>query len=86
MNHNLSPAMDSIVSFGVTCWPGRGASSSVYEVSQGHPALSIYLDPLSLLVTIPPTRHGPKQMAAFCRQLAGAAGQLAKTIDPFGGA
>ncbi|MGH3624983.1 MAG: hypothetical protein ACRDQ5_24880 [Sciscionella sp.] len=65
---------------------GRAASSSMYEVSRGHPVLSIYLDPISLLVTIPPARHGHQQMAAFCRQLAGSAGHLANMLDSLGGA
>ena len=80
----MNPNTHNIVAFGLTCWPGRAATASVYEISQGHPALSIYLDPISVLVTIPPTGHGHLEMARFCRQLTRSAGQLATALDPRG--
>jgi hypothetical protein len=52
------------------------------EATPGHPALSIYLDPLEWLVHVPPFPDGDRYMVRFLRQLARVAGDMADELDP----
>lgn len=71
-------------SFGVSCWPGARAESSVVEVAPGQTALSVYLDPIDLVVHVPPFPDGPAAMVRFLRGLARASAEFADQLDSSG--
>jgi hypothetical protein len=68
--------------FGSSCWPGARSTASMVEATPGHPALSIYLDPMEWLVHVPPFPDGDRYMVRFLRQLARVAGDMADELDP----
>lgn len=67
---------------GMWCWPGPRAAAGVQEASDGEYVLAVFLDPVNLVLTVPPFPNGPIVMAQFMRQLARAATQMADAIDP----
>jgi hypothetical protein len=71
--------------FGSSCWPGARSAASMVEVTPGHPALSIYLDPMEWLVHVPPFPDGDRYMVRFLRQLARVAGEMANELDSTSG-
>lgn len=66
------------------CWPGRQAASGVQAGRPGEFALAVFLDPVNLVLTVPPFPNGHIVMARFLRELARAAFQMASEIDPLG--
>lgn len=66
------------------CWPGRRAASGVQAGPPGEFVLAMFLDPVNLVLTVPPFPNGHIVMAQFLRQLARAAFQMASEIDPLG--
>jgi hypothetical protein len=69
------------VPFGVWCWPGPQADAGVQQLPSGEPVLGIFLDPASLVLTVPPFPDGPMRTAQFLRELARAASQMATELD-----
>jgi hypothetical protein len=67
---------------GMWCWPGPRAAAGVQEAQDGEHVLAVFLDPVNLVLTIPPFPNGPIVMAAFLRELARAAARMADTINP----
>jgi hypothetical protein len=72
------------VPFSMWCWPGPGAAAGVHEADPGRPVLAVFLDPVNLVVSVPPFPGGDLALARFCRQLARSAWQLAGDLDPSG--
>jgi hypothetical protein len=62
-------------------WPGPNTGASVRELRPGEKALVLFLDPVSLVVAMPPLPGGEVALARFCRLLARAARQLAASSD-----
>jgi hypothetical protein len=58
-------------------WPGPNAGAGVRELRPEEKALVLFLDPISLVVAMPPFPDGELALAQFCRLLARAARQLA---------
>lgn len=67
--------------FGVSCWPGARAGVSVVEAAPGRLALSVHLDPINVVVSIPPFLGGDRFMVRFLRELAGSAERLADDLE-----
>jgi hypothetical protein len=44
--------------------------------------LAVFLDPVNLVLTVPPFPNGPVTMAGFLRELARAASHVAAELDP----
>ncbi|MGH3833211.1 MAG: hypothetical protein ACRDRS_22720 [Pseudonocardiaceae bacterium] len=63
-------------------WPGPNSEAGTRELRPGEKALVLFLDPVSLVVAMPPLPGGEVALAQFCRLLARAARQLATTSDP----
>jgi hypothetical protein len=64
------------------CWPGPRAAAGAQEVPAGEPVLAVFLDPVNLVLTVPPFPNGPVVMARFLRELARAAAHVAADLDP----
>lgn len=60
-------------------WSGSNTGAGVRELRPGEKALVLFLDPVSLVVAMPPLPGGEVALARFCRLLARAARQLAAT-------
>lgn len=71
-------------SFVMWGWPGPEATASIQESDAGQRVLSIFLDPLSLVVMPAPVADGPLLTARFYRQVARACAQLSAELDPTG--
>lgn len=67
--------------FGLSCWPGARAGVTAVEVVPGRVALSVYLDPMSLVLNVPPYPGGDRFMAGFMRDLARTADDMADQLD-----
>lgn len=67
--------------FGLSCWPGARAGVTAVEVVPGRVALSVYLDPISLVLNVPPYPGGERFMAGFMRDLARTADDMADQLD-----
>jgi hypothetical protein len=67
---------------GMWCWPGPRAAAGVQEGPAGDPLLAVFLDPVNLVLTVPPFPDGPVMMAGFLRELARAAVRLAQDLQP----
>lgn len=63
------------------CWPGPRAAASAQQGPTGQQLLTVFLDPVNLVLTVPPFPSGPLVMAAFLRELARAAGHLAGELE-----
>ena len=68
--------------FSMWCWPGRRAAAGVQAGPSGEPLLAVFLDPVNLLVSVPPFPDGPVEMARFLRELARAANRMAGELQP----
>jgi hypothetical protein len=69
------------VPFGIWCWPGRRAGAAVQQAPAGELVLGIFLDPVNLVLAIPPFPDGPMRTAQFLHELARAASQMATELD-----
>lgn len=49
---------------------------------EGGLTLTVYLDPVAVVVTTPPGRDGAAQLARFCREMAAQSARLAAQLDP----
>jgi hypothetical protein len=63
------------------CWPGPRAAAGVQSGPAGELLLAVFLDPVNLLLTVPPFPQGAPVMAVFLRQLARAAARMATELD-----
>lgn len=70
------------ISVGMWCWPGPRAAAGVQEARPGEPVLALFLDPVNLVLSVPPFPDGPTRAATFLRELSRAAGAMADEIDP----
>jgi len=70
------------VGFNVTCSPGREAAAGYLRLTEHLPALVIYLDPVNLVIQLPPFPGGDLVLAKFCRELAREATKLADAMIP----
>jgi hypothetical protein len=66
------------------CWPGRRAAADVRTTPSGEYLLSVFLDPMNLVVSVPPFPRASIPTARFLRDLATAAMRMASEIDPLG--
>src|ERR1700743_3277851 len=64
------------------CWPGPRAAVGVQATPGGEYLLSVFLDPMNLVVTVPPFPRASASTARFLRELAKAALRMAGEIDP----
>ena len=71
-------------SFAVWGWPGPNASAGIQVADTGQRVLSIFLDPVSLVLSPAPFPDGPLVTARFYRQVARACAQLSAELDPTG--
>ncbi|HEX5408057.1 MAG TPA: hypothetical protein VFX16_37820 [Pseudonocardiaceae bacterium] len=63
------------------CWPGPRAAAGVQTTPSGEYLLSVFLDPMNLVVTVPPFPRASLSTARFLRELAKAALRMAGEID-----
>lgn len=70
------------VSFSMWCWPGPRAGAGVQVGPSGEPVLGVFVDPVNLVLTVPPFPDGPVRTAQFLRELARAASRMAAELDP----
>jgi hypothetical protein len=70
--------------FRIWAWPGPNATAGIQEADTGHRVLSVFLDPVSLVITPAPFPDGPLATARFYRQVARACAQLSAELDPTG--
>ena len=70
--------------FNVTSTPGKDAAAGFMRVTEHLPALVIYLDPVNVVIQLPPYPGGDTVLARFCRELAREATRLARHLDPAG--
>jgi hypothetical protein len=66
------------------CWPGRRAGAEVHTTNNGEYLLSVFLDLMNLVLTVPPFPRAAIPTAQFLRELAKAALRMAGEIDPPG--
>lgn len=66
------------------CWPGPRAAAGVQTTPSGEYLLSLLLDPMNLVVTVPPFPRASVSTARFLRELARSALRVAGEIDPLG--
>ncbi|HEX5404316.1 MAG TPA: hypothetical protein VFX16_18660 [Pseudonocardiaceae bacterium] len=71
------------VPMSIWCWPGRRATAGVRTTVGGEQLLAVFLDPMNLVVTVPPFPRASVSTARFLRELARAALRMAGEIDPF---
>lgn len=64
------------------CWPGPRAAAGVQKAPAGDPVLAVFIDPVSLVLAVPPFPDGRVVMARFLRELSRAATQMATELDP----
>jgi hypothetical protein len=70
------------LSFSMWCWPGPRAGAGVQQGPTGQPVLSVFLDPVNVVLTVPPFPDGPVQTARLLRELARAASRMAAELEP----
>jgi len=70
------------MSFSVAFTPGQDAAAGFMRVTEHLPALVLYLDPVNMVIQLPPFPGGERVLAKFCRELAREAVKLADAIDP----
>jgi hypothetical protein len=66
------------------CWPGRRAGVGVHTTDSDEYLLSMFLDPMNLVLMVPPFPGAAIPTAQFLRELAKAALRMAGEIDPIG--
>lgn len=71
--------------FSVACTPGRDAVAGFMKLTPELPALVLYLDPVNMVIQLPPIPDGAFVLAKFCRELSREASKLADAVDPDGG-
>jgi hypothetical protein len=72
------------LTFCMWAWPGPNASAGIQVSDAGERVLSIFLDPVSLVLSSAPFPDGPLVTARFYRQVARACAQLSAELDPTG--
>lgn len=70
--------------FCIWAWPGPNSAASVLVSEAGKRVLSVFLDPVSLVITPAPFPDGPVVAARFYRQVARVCAQLSAELDPTG--
>jgi hypothetical protein len=65
--------------------PGPNANAEIHVTNTGERVLSLFLDPVSLVVQVPPFPSGPVVTARLYRQMARVCAQLATELDPGSG-
>lgn len=70
--------------FAMWGWPGPNAAAGIQVSDTGERILSVFLDPVNLIITTPPFPDGPLVTARFYRQVARACAQLSAELDPTG--
>ena len=70
--------------FSMWGWPGPNATADIQLSDTGERILSIFLDPVNLMLTPAPFPNGPLLTARFYRQLARVCAQLSAELDPTG--
>jgi hypothetical protein len=70
--------------FSMWAWPGPNATASIQLTDTGARVLSIFLDPLSLVLSVAPFPDGPLRTARLYRQIARVCAQLSAELDPTG--
>jgi hypothetical protein len=65
------------------CWPGPRAAAGVQTTPSGQVVLAVFLDPMNIVVTVPPFPTGAVSTAVFLRQLARSALSMAGQLDPW---
>jgi hypothetical protein len=73
------------VPFGMWCWAGPQAGAGVQQLPSGEPVLGIFLDPVNLVLTVPPFPDGPVRTVRFLHELARAASLMATELDSASG-
>jgi hypothetical protein len=68
--------------FSMWGWPGPNASANIQLADTGERVLSIFLDPVNLILSAPPFPNGPQLTARFYRELARVCAQLSAELDP----
>jgi hypothetical protein len=63
-------------------WPGPNAVAAIEADEAGDRYLCLFLDPVNLVITVPPFPDGPRVLAGFYRRLARVSAQLAGELDP----
>lgn len=71
-------------SFTIWTWPGPQATAGIEILDTGQRVLSVYFDPVPLIVTLPPFPDGEVMTARFLRAIARACAQLSAEYDPTG--
>ena len=66
----------------VACTPGPNAAVAMTRGPSGAPVLVVYLDPVNMTIHAEPSPTAASDLAAFCRELAREATQLADVIEP----
>jgi hypothetical protein len=64
------------------CWPGPRAAAGAQLGADGEPVLTVFLDPVDLVLSVPPFPDGTAAMARFLRELSRSASRLANQLDP----
>ncbi|WP_216205487.1 hypothetical protein [Amycolatopsis aidingensis] len=67
--------------FNVTCTPGKDAAAGMMWITAELPALVLYLDPVNMMIQLPPSENGRQSLARFCRELEREAGKLAAELE-----
>ncbi|MGH3708184.1 MAG: hypothetical protein ACRDRU_01370 [Pseudonocardiaceae bacterium] len=67
---------------GAWLWPGPSAGTGTHELRSGEKTLVLFLDPISLVVAMPPFPGGEAALAQYCRILARTARKLAAASHP----
>ena len=71
-------------SFTIWTWPGPQATAGIEILDTGQRVLSVFFDPVTLVVTLPPFPDGAVVTARFLRSIARACAQLSAEYDPTG--
>jgi hypothetical protein len=71
-----------IVTFTVTCSPGRDAAAQVRRIGPGWASLVLTMDPGRVVIDVPSISGGGMLLARFCRELAREASRIAADLDP----
>ncbi|MGH3965295.1 MAG: hypothetical protein ACRDRY_18885 [Pseudonocardiaceae bacterium] len=71
-----------VVTFTVTCSPGRQAAAGVRQIGPGWISLVLSMDPGRVVIDVPSVSGGAAVLARFCRELAREASRLAADLDP----
>jgi hypothetical protein len=70
--------------FMIWAWPGPQATARIEILDTGQRVLSMFFDPVTLILTLPPFPDGEVMTARFLRSIARACAQLSAEYDPTG--